>query len=54
MSSHRIVYHIKDKDLFDVFIRGLSHKVLLEPVRKDGELRNRYLALLLAEWVILA
>lgn len=42
MSSRRIVYHMKDKDLFGVFIRGLSHKVLLEPVRKDGELRNRY------------
>ena len=42
MSSPRVVYHLKDNDLFDVFVRGLSHKVLLEPVRKDVELRNRY------------
>jgi hypothetical protein len=32
MSSDRLVYHLKDKDLFQIFIRGLSHKVLLEPV----------------------
>lgn len=42
MSTHRLVYHITDKDLFQIFIRGIAHKVLLEPMRSSLTLRNKY------------
>ena len=41
MSSSRVVFHCADQDLFELFIRGLSRKVLIDPLRNDKDLMAR-------------
>ena len=41
MSSPRVVFHCADQDLFELFIRGLSRKVLIDPLRNDQDLLAR-------------
>lgn len=42
MSLSRVVFHCTDQDLFDLFIRCLSRKVLIDPLRNDQDLLARY------------
>ena len=41
MSSSRVAFHCADQDLFELFIRGLSRKVLIDPLRNDQDLLAR-------------
>jgi hypothetical protein len=42
MSTDRLPYHLSDEDLLQVFLRGIPHKILLEPIRRSETLRNKY------------
>ena len=42
MPLSRIVFHCKDPDLFDLFVRGLARQVLVDPLRNDKALRTRH------------
>ena len=42
MALPRIVFHCADRDLFDLFLRGLARNVLTEPLRNDTTLLKRY------------
>jgi predicted nucleic acid-binding Zn-ribbon protein len=42
MSDYDPVFHVIDNDLFQGFIRALPRNDLADPLRRDGELRNRH------------
>ena len=42
MVHPRIVFHCADRDLFDLFLRGLPRNVLTEPLRNDTTLLKRH------------
>jgi hypothetical protein len=42
MSTSKLVYHFTDSRLFSTFLATLPRAALLEPLRNDDLLRNRY------------
>ena len=42
MALPRIVFHCADRDVFDLFLRGLPRNVLTEPLRNDATLLKKY------------
>src|SRR5258708_31327391 len=41
-APYRPVYHFQDQRLFEVFIAKIPHSQLIDPLRNDESLRNRY------------
>ena len=42
MPLPRIVFHLMDQELFELFVRSIRRPVLIEPLRNDSGLRNRH------------
>ena len=42
MPLPRIVFHLRDQELFELFVRSIPRPVLVDPLRNDSALRNRH------------